>query len=148
MMQPQTTGISKTRLWGGRVLSTLAVLFLVMDGGMKLFKPPFVVQATVQLGYPESTIVGIGVALLICTALYLIPRTAVLGAILLTGYLGGAVASNVRADTPIFNVVFPLIFATVIWGSLVLRDERLEGVLLKPNEHRNRSGTRQGDLLP
>src|ERR1035438_5543411 len=94
-MQPQTTGISKARILGGRVLSTVAVLFLVMDGGMKLFKPPFVVQATVQLGYPESTIVGIGVALLLCTALYLFPRTAVWGALLLTGYLGGAVATTV-----------------------------------------------------
>ncbi len=129
-MQAQSRSISKARLWGGRALSTLAVLFLVMDGGMKLFKPPFVVQATVQrLGYPEFTIVGIGVALLSCTAVYLIPRTAVFGAILLTGYLGGAVASNIRAGTSLFNVVFPVLFATVIWVSLVLRDKRLECIL-------------------
>src|SRR6185437_11974245 len=100
-MSAQTT--SKARLWGGRTLGTLAVLFLVMDGGMKLFKPPFVVQATVQLGYSESTIVGIGLALLLSTALYVIPRTAVIGAMLLTGHLGGAVATNVRAGTPAFN---------------------------------------------
>lgn len=128
-MQSEKTGISKARLWGGRGLSTLAVLFLVMDGGMKLFKPPFVVQATVQLGYPESTIVGIGVALLFCTALYVIPRTAVIGAILLTGYLGGAVASNVRAGTLVLNVLFPVLFAVVVWASLVLRDRRLERIL-------------------
>jgi DoxX-like protein len=127
-MQPQTTSISKARILGGRILSTVAVLFLVMDGGMKLFKPPFVVQATVQLGYPESTIVGIGVALLLCTALYLIPRTAVWGAILLTGYLGGAVASNVRAGTPMFNVAFPVLLGVVVWAALVLRDKRLERI--------------------
>src|SRR5262249_11099347 len=100
------TSISKTRLRAGRVLSTLAILFMAMDGGMKLFKPPFVVEATLQLGYPESAIVGIGIALLISTILYLIPRTALFGAILLTGYLGGAVASGVRIAAPTFNIVF------------------------------------------
>src|SRR5215469_7892347 len=99
----QDIPISTARLWAGRILSVLAVLFLVMDGGMKLIKPPFVVQATAQLGYPESMIVGIGLTLLLCTVLYVIPRTAIWGAILLTGYLGGAVASNVRAGTPLFN---------------------------------------------
>jgi DoxX-like family len=96
---------------------------------MKLFKPVFVVQATVKLGYPESTIVGIGIALLVCTLLYAIPRTAVLGAVLLTGYLGGAVASNVRVGAPLFNVAFPIVFATLVWGSLWLRDRRLEQLL-------------------
>jgi hypothetical protein len=100
-----------------------------MDAGMKLFKPPFVVQATVQLGYRESVIVGIGVVLLCCTVLYVIPRTAVLGAIFLTAYLGGAVASNVRAGTPFFNVVFPVLFAVLVWASLVLRNKRLESIL-------------------
>jgi hypothetical protein len=93
---------------------------------MKLFRPPFVVKATVGLGYPESTIVGIGITLLFCTILYVVPWTAVPGAILLTGRLGGAVASNVRAETPTFNAVFPVLFAVVVWTSLVLRDERLE----------------------
>jgi DoxX-like family len=130
-MEPQTMNISKARLWGGRVLSTLAVLFLVMDGSMKLFRPPFVVQATVQLGYHESAIVGIGITLLVCTALYLIPRTAVFGAILLTGYLGGAVASNIRAGTPVFNTVFPILFALLVWTSLVLRDRRLESIIFQ-----------------
>jgi hypothetical protein len=127
-MPRQATDISRSRRWTGRVLSTLAVLFLLMDGGMKLLKPPFVVQATVQLGYPASTIVGIGIALLFCTALYVVPRTAVLGAILLTGYLGGAVASNVRAGTPMFNVAFPILFGVVVWASLVLGDKRLERI--------------------
>lgn len=128
-MQPETTSTSSFRRWTGRSLRALAVLFLLMDGGMKLFKPPFVVQSTVQLGYPESTIVGIGIALLFCTALYVIPRTSLWGAILLTGYLGGAVASNVRAGTPIFNIVFPILFAVAVWASLVLRDQRLERIL-------------------
>jgi hypothetical protein len=133
-MQPRPASISKIRRWTGRTLRTLAVLFLVMDGGMKLFKPPFVVEATVQLGYPVSAIVGIGIALLICTTLYVIPRTAILGAILLTAYLGGAVASNVRAGTPTFNVVFPILFGVVVWAALVLRDRRLEHIFFEANE--------------
>jgi hypothetical protein len=121
--------IARTPLWAGRILSGMAVLFLLMDGGMKLFKPPFVVQATVKLGYPESTIVGIGIVLLACTLLYVIPRTAILGAIMLTGYLGGAVASNVRACTGWFNVLFPILFAGLVWGGLWLRDRRLRQML-------------------
>ena len=128
-MVTAVTAISRKRLWTGRVLTGLAGAFLIMDGGMKLFKPPFVVQSTVQLGYPESTIVGIGVALLACTLLYLIPRTSILGAILLTGYLGGAIASNVRAAQPLFNMAFPIIFAFVVWGGVWLRDARLQQFL-------------------
>lgn len=122
-------GISRTRRWSGRVLSTLSILFMAVDGGMKLFKPPFVVQATMRLGYPESTIVGIGVILLVSTFLYTIPHTAVLGAILLTGYPGGAVASFVRAGAPMFNIIFPAVFGVIVWASLVMRNPRLEEVL-------------------
>jgi hypothetical protein len=128
LMAIDTNDISRTRLWIGRALTTLTGLFLVMDGGMKVLKPPFVVQATVQLGYPESAIVGTGVVLLICTVLYLVPRTAVLGAVLLTGYLGGAVAINVGAG-PVFNIVFAVVFACIAWGGLWLRDTRLEQLL-------------------
>ena len=131
VMRIESTGVSLRRIWASRILTALPVLFLLMDGGMKLFKPPFVVEATARLGYPESTIVGIGVTLLVCTVLYLIPRTAFLGAILLTAYLGGAVASNVRAGTPLFNMVFPMLFGVMAWASLVLRDKRLESILLK-----------------
>src|SRR5581483_12467643 len=92
-----------------------------MDGAMKLAKPAFVVQATVQLGYPESTIVGIGLTLLVCTLLYLIPRTAVLGAVLLTGYLGGAVASNVRAAMPLFNTVSDPVWGIAVGGVIAAR---------------------------
>jgi hypothetical protein len=129
-MQPDDD-VSKARLWTGRILGAFAFLFLVMDGGMKLFKPPFVVQAVAKLGYPESTIVGIGLTLLFCTALYAIPRTSVWGAILLTAYLGGAVASNVRAQNPAFNSIFPMAFAVVIWASLILRRRNLEIILFK-----------------
>ena len=113
-------------LWTGRILMVLAVLFLLMDSIMRGFsKPAFVVAATIQLGYPESTIVGIGVALLVCTIVYIIPQTSILGAILLTGYLGGAVATNVRAGTGLFNTTFPIVFAVVVWGALWLQNPRL-----------------------
>ena len=130
-MRVENTGVSLRRIWASRTLTALAALFLLMDAGMKLFKPPFVIESTARLGYRESTIVGIGLTLLVCTVLYVIPRTAVLGAILLTGYLGGAVASNVRAGTPLFNAVFPVLFGVVVWTSLVLRDKRLEPVFFK-----------------
>jgi hypothetical protein len=121
--------ISRARLWSGRALSSLAILFLAMDGGMKLFRPPFVVQATLQLGYPESAIVGIGAALLISTLLYALPRTAIFGALLLTGYLGGAIASGVRIGAPMFNLVLPAVFAAIVWAALAMRNPRLEKVL-------------------
>ena len=106
--------ISNAQRWIGRVLSALATLFLLVDGTMKLVKPPVVVQSTLQLGYAESAIVGIGVTLLVCTILYIVPRSSILGAVLLTGYLGGAVASNIRARMPVFNVVFPMIMAALL----------------------------------
>lgn len=128
-MQPHTNRESKTRLWAGRFISGAATLFLLMDAVMKLFKPPFVVDATLKLGYPESSIVGIGLVLLICTVLYAIPRTAILGAVLLTGYLGGAVATNVRVSGPLFNIAFPVIVASLLWCGLYLRDRRLHSFL-------------------
>jgi hypothetical protein len=123
--------LSKTQLWAGRIISGLAALFLLWDGVMKLLKPAIVVKATRELGYPESDIVGIGVVLLACTLLYLFPRTSILGAILLTGYLGGAIASQVRAEASWFNVVFALVFACLVWGGLWLRDVRVRDFLRK-----------------
>ena len=96
---------------------------------MKLFKPAVVVESTLQLGYPESSIVGIGIVLLASTLLYLIPRTAILGAILLTGYLGGAVATHVRVSGPPFNIVFPVIFGSMLWGGLWVRNRNLRQLL-------------------
>ena len=116
----------KAQLVTGRILSGLAILMFLMDGIMKLFKPAPVIQGTLQLGYHESQIVGIGILLLVCTILYIIPRTAVLGAILLTGYLGGAVASQVRVLSPAFSISFPLIVATITWAGIYLRETRLQ----------------------
>jgi hypothetical protein len=121
--------ISNKQLWTGRILSGLGAAFMLLDGGMKLFKPAPVVKATVQLGYPESVIVGLGIVLLASTLLYLIPRTAVLGAVLLTGYLGGAVATNVRVGGPLFNIIFPVFFGAVLWGGVWFRDQRLRELL-------------------
>src|SRR5919197_1034780 len=128
-MSTNTNEISRKRLWTARTLSVLSAAFFIVDGVMKLAKPAVVVQATKQLGYPESTIVGIGVVLLSSTLLYLSPRTSILGAVLLTGYLGGAVATNVRAEQPMFNVVFPVIMASLAWGGLWLRETRLQHLL-------------------
>jgi hypothetical protein len=121
--------ISKWQIWTGRVVSALVVLFLLFDGTMKLFKPPFIVKANAQLGYPESEIVGIGVVLLVSTLLYVIPRTSVIGAILLTGHLGGAIASQSRVQAPAFNVIFAATFGVLVWLGLWLRDARVRAML-------------------
>jgi hypothetical protein len=125
----QAAPASKKLLWAGRVLGGLPALFLLFDGLMKLVKPEPVVKATVELGYPESVILGLGIVLLACTVLYLIPRTAVLGAILLTGYLGGAVATHVRVEEGLFPIAFPVVFGALLWGGLYLRDERLRSLI-------------------
>ena len=120
---------SSKQLWAGYILTGLAALFMLMDGIMKIVKPASVLEATVKMGYPVSTLTGIGLALIICTLLYVIPRTAIFGAILLTGYLGGAVASQVRAGSGWFELVFPVLFAVLVWGGLWLRDQRLRRIL-------------------
>jgi hypothetical protein len=121
--------VSKKALWTGRILSTLVALFLLMDGVMKLFKPKFVVDGTVQLGWPPSVIIPLGIVLTAATLLYIIPMTSILGAILLTGYLGGAVATHVRAQQGAFEILFPVIMGALIWGGLLLRDSRLRGLI-------------------
>ncbi|MEP6945300.1 MAG: DoxX family protein [Acidobacteriota bacterium] len=113
----------------GIVLSALPTLFLLLDGAMKLVKPAEVVNGTVELGYRENVIVPIGIVLIVITLLYAIPRTAFVGAILLTGYLGGAVATHVRVGAGAFNILFPVIFGIFIWGGLYLRDARLRNLL-------------------
>jgi len=125
----QSPPVSKKLLWAGRIISGLPALFLLVDGVMKLVKPDAVVDATVKLGYPESVILGLGIVLIGCTVVYLIPRTSVLGAILLTGYLGGATASHVRHGDSIFTIVFPIIFGVLIWGGLFLRIGRLRALI-------------------
>jgi hypothetical protein len=110
-------------------MSFLPALFLLVDGVAKLFKPAWVVEPTVQLGYAESVIVPLGIVLTASTVLYLVPRTAVLGAILLTGYLGGAVNTHVRSGDSLFSILFPVVFGALLWGGLVLRDARLQALL-------------------
>src|SRR5262245_42263288 len=117
--------ISKGPLWAGRIMSALPALFLLVDGAMKLVKPEVVVKTTVELGYAEAVILPLGVVLLACTILHLIPWTTVLGAILLTGYLGGAVATHVRAGQGPFEILFPVVFGALLWSGLALRDDRL-----------------------
>src|SRR6266850_8235305 len=126
---------SPVRLWAGRTMSALPALFLLVDGAMKLVKPEPVVKATVELGYPEGVLFGLGMVLLACNILYLIPRTAVLGAILLTGYLGGAVATHVRVGSALFSIVFPIIFGVLIWGGLYLREPRLRALIPLQEKH-------------
>jgi hypothetical protein len=125
----QTPPVSKAQLWTGRVISTLMILFMLMDAVMKFVKPKPVIDGTVHLGYQESAIPIIGAILLVFTILYIIPRTAVLGAICLTGYLGGAFASQFRINEPLFSQIFPIIFGVLVWLGVVLRDRRLQQVL-------------------
>lgn len=126
----QTAPVSKGRLWAGRIMSGLPALFLLVDAVAKLIKPAPVVEGTIKAGYPEGTIVPLGIVLLVCTILYAIPRTSVLGAILLTGYLGGAVATHVRIGDPLFShVLFPTYFGVLLWGGLYLRDERVRALI-------------------
>ena len=125
MSSDHTSPVSKRALWAGRIISVLPALFLLADGIMKLVKPAPVVEATVHLGYAESVIVPLGIVLCICTVLYLIPMTSILGAILLTGYLGGAVATHVRAGEGMFSIIFAVAFGVLLWLGLYLRDARL-----------------------
>jgi DoxX-like family len=122
--------VSRAQVWTGRVISILSALFLIMGGVMNVMKPDFVVKAVTQMGYPETMIQPLGVVILICVLLYLIPNTAVFGAILLTGYLGGAVATHVRNGDPLFsNVLAPVYFAILLWGGLYLRYERVRSLV-------------------
>jgi DoxX-like protein len=122
----QSAPVSNSKPWAGIIISALPALFLLFDVILKLVKPPDVVGATVQLGYPESVILPLGVVLLVCTVIYVIPRTAVLGAILLTGYLGGAVATHVRVENPLpTHTLFPVYIGALLWGGLFLRDQRM-----------------------
>ena len=123
----QMAPISKKRLWAGRIMTALPVLLLLVSGVMKLMKPPSIVQGFAQFGYPEHLILGIGIAEIVCTVVYLIPRTSILGAILLTGYLGGATATHVRVGDPSF--IAPAVLGVLVWGGLFLRDDRLRALL-------------------
>jgi DoxX-like family len=115
---------SKT-LWEGRIVSVLAVLFLLFAAAGRLLAPAPVVEAFNRLDYSLSVSPTIGIVALVCVAIYAIPRAAILGAILLTGYLGGAVATHLRVRDPLFDTLFPIIFGVMVWAGLFLRDSRL-----------------------
>lgn len=126
----QTFGHSKWGKWIGWGMSGLMIAFLLLDSISKLLLEHHVVEATTQIGYPLEVIRPLGVICLVCTLLYAIPRTSVLGAILLTGYLGGAIASKLRIEDPLFSsVLFGFYFGVFLWGALYLRDERLRSLI-------------------
>ena len=126
-IQPMTSAKSTRR--AGTIISALPVLFLLFDGAMKLVQPAPVSDAMARLGYPASLSPVLGVMLLACLGLYVFPRTAVLGAILLTGYLGGAVTTHLRIGDGLFTLLFPVIIGGLIWGGLLLREARLRALL-------------------
>jgi hypothetical protein len=125
-MDTPAVPVSKKSLWAGRIMSTLPVLMLVMSGVMKLVKPAEVVDGFTKLGWPDSLALVLGIVELVCTVLYVFPRTSVLGAILLTGYLGGAIATHVRIGDPFIG---PIILGVMIWLGLFLRDARLRTLI-------------------
>jgi hypothetical protein len=117
-------------LWIGRAVSAVPLLFLAVDAGMKAFRAAPAVEGTVALGYPDGVLVPLGLIQIACWILYAIPRTALLGAILWTGYLGGAVATHVRVGNPLFShVLFPVYVGLLLWGGLWLRDARLRALI-------------------
>ena len=124
----QTAAVSsKKALWTGRILSGWLVLFLLFDGVVKVLKLAPAMEGTARLGYPSSLVVPIGIVELLCVAAYVIPRTSILGAILLTGYLGGATATQVRLEDPWF--FFPVVVGVLVWAGLLLRDARLRSLI-------------------
>jgi len=129
-MQPTTESgsVSKKRLWTGYILTALIALFLLFDSSVKILRLTPAMDANAGLGYPPSVILPIGIAELICLILFIVPRTSIFGAILLTGYLGGATATQVRLEDPWF--FFPIVIGMLAWGGLFLRDARLRPLIL------------------
>ena len=121
---------SKKMLQAGWIVSGLVIVFMLFDAGIKVLRLPAAVAGAVQVGYPANEVLPIGIVLLVCVVLYAIPRTSVLGAILLTGYLGGAVATNVRISSPLLSYgLLPAYIGVLVWGGLFLRDERLRQLI-------------------
>lgn len=121
---------SRAAVWGGRVMSGLACLFLAFDAAMKVMQVPEAVQGTTDLGYPAGVLLWLGIVQVVCLVLYLVPRTAVLGVVLWTGYLGGAIATHVRVGHPwATHTLFPVYVAVLLWGGLWLRDRRVRALL-------------------
>lgn len=127
-------GSGKKALWTGRILSGLAVLFLGFDAVFKLTSAEAAASASAQLGWSASAILQLGIIELLCLAVYLVPRTAILGAVLWTGYLGGAIATHVRVENPLFtHTLFPIYVAVFLWGGLYLRDRRVGALIAPPS---------------
>jgi hypothetical protein len=128
-LDTQSAAVSRRALWSARVLSALVALFLLFDAVGHMAKPAPVVDAFVRLGYPLSASLKIGIIELLCLVAYLIPRTEVLGAVLLTGVLGGAIATHLRVGSPLFEAyIFPVLVGLFVWGALWLRDVRLQAL--------------------
>ena len=122
----RTSARTAPRRWPGRVLTGIPVAFLAFDAAIKLARPPFVVAASARIGVPAELSVALGVLLAACVALHLVPRTAPLGAVLLTGYLGGAVLTHLRIGDPwISHTLFPIYVGALLWAGLYLRDDRV-----------------------
>ena len=124
--------VSKPALWTGRALSGLVILFLLFDGAIKLVPWPVVTETMDRMGYGSSETLArsLGIITILCTALYAVPPTSILGAILLTGYLGGAMASHVRIGSPLFShILFGLYLGLMVWGGLWLRNRRLRSLI-------------------
>ena len=129
---PVTAPVSTGARWTGRVLTTLATLFLLMDAGMKIARAQVVLESFAQLGLPTGVAQPIGFVLLACLVLHLVPRTAALGAVLLTGFLGGAVAIHVRVGSPLLShTLFPVHMGVLVWAGLFLRDTRVRALFTK-----------------
>ena len=127
----QFTPPSNGAIWAGRIIAGLVVMFLAFDGTAKVFKVAPVLEASQQLGLPSNTIVGTGILLLACTVFYAVPQTALLGAILLTGYLGGATAIQLRVQTDLFSIIFPSIVGILTWAGVLLREPRIWSLLFR-----------------
>jgi hypothetical protein len=118
--------VSKKLIWTGRVISAVPVLMLLFSAVMKFVQPKGFSEGMAHLGYPERLAVGLGIVELACTILYIIPQTSVLGAILVTGYLGGAISTHLRVGDPVF---MPILFGVAVWAGLFLRDTRLRTLI-------------------
>lgn len=125
----QTMTTSHKSAVAGWIISGLSILFLVFDGITKIAVAQPVVQAMTQLGFKTDQAPAIGILLLICTLIYTIPRTAILGAVLLTGYLGGAVAVQFRVGNPVFETIFPVLFGILVWLGVYFRDQRAKNLI-------------------
>ncbi len=124
-----THQISKSRLWTSRIMSGIVILFMLSDSIFKFIQPAPVIEGTLELGYAEHHIIVMGILGLLSIVLYAIPRTSVLGVVLLTGYFGGVIATHLRIDNPLFShILFPVYLAVLAWGGLWLRNEKLRAL--------------------